>query len=69
VGRFSSRGISAIEQALWDIKGKCLGVPVYEMLGGKMRDKVPVYPTGQLPLYEQPVDEPDKQGPDQPGSG
>src|SRR5215469_11620480 len=26
-------GISAIEQALWDIKGKALGVPVYEMLG------------------------------------
>ncbi len=39
-------GISAIEQALWDIKGKCLGVPVYELLGGKMRDKVRVYPNG-----------------------
>jgi len=39
-------GISAIEQALWDIKGKCLGVPVYEMLGGKMRDMVRVYPNG-----------------------
>jgi galactonate dehydratase len=33
-------GISALEQALWDIKGKCLGVPIYEMLGGKMRDQV-----------------------------
>ena len=39
-------GISAIEQALWDIKGKCLGVPVYEMLGGKMRDMVRVYANG-----------------------
>jgi galactonate dehydratase len=39
-------GISAIEQALWDIKGKCLGVPVYEMLGGKMRDNVRVYANG-----------------------
>ena len=39
-------GISAIEQALWDIKGKCLGVPVFEMLGGKMRDKVRVYANG-----------------------
>lgn len=39
-------GISAIEQALWDIKGKCLGIPVYEMLGGKMRDRVRVYANG-----------------------
>jgi galactonate dehydratase len=39
-------GISAIEQALWDIKGKCLGVPVYELLGGKMRDRVHVYANG-----------------------
>jgi galactonate dehydratase len=39
-------GISAIEQALWDIKGKCLGVPVYELLGGKLRDKVRVYANG-----------------------
>ena len=28
-------GISAIEQALWDLKGKALGLPVYEMLGGE----------------------------------
>ena len=39
-------GISAIEQALWDIKGKALGVPVYELLGGKMRDEVRVYANG-----------------------
>ena len=35
--------ISAIDIALWDIKGKALGVPVYEMLGGKVREKVRVY--------------------------
>jgi galactonate dehydratase len=39
-------GISAIEQALWDIKGKKLGVPVYEMLGGKFRDQARVYANG-----------------------
>jgi galactonate dehydratase len=39
-------GISAIEQALWDIKGKALGIPVYEMLGGKCRDEVRVYANG-----------------------
>ncbi|MGE5549681.1 MAG: mandelate racemase/muconate lactonizing enzyme family protein [Bacteroidota bacterium] len=39
-------GISAIEQALWDIKGKALGVPVYELLGGKFRDRARVYANG-----------------------
>ena len=39
-------GISAIEQALWDIKGKLLGVPVYELLGGKCRDRVRLYANG-----------------------
>ncbi|HYM13468.1 MAG TPA: mandelate racemase/muconate lactonizing enzyme family protein [Bryobacterales bacterium] len=39
-------GISAIEQALWDIKGKALGLPIYEMLGGKIRDKARVYANG-----------------------
>ena len=38
--------ISAVEMALWDIKGKALGVPVYEMLGGKVRDDVRVYANG-----------------------
>ena len=35
--------LSAIDIALWDIKGKALGVPVYELLGGKCRDKVRSY--------------------------
>jgi galactonate dehydratase len=39
-------GISAVEQALWDIKGKALSVPVYGMLGGKFRDKARVYANG-----------------------
>jgi len=39
-------GISAIEQALWDIKGKALGVPIYELLGGKYRDSARVYANG-----------------------
>lgn len=41
--RISGTVFSAIEQALWDIKGKALGVPVYELLGGKLRDKIKVY--------------------------
>ncbi len=35
--------ISGIEQALWDIKGKALGVPVYELLGGRCRDRIRMY--------------------------
>ena len=35
--------ISGIEQALWDIKGKALGVPVYELLGGRVRDRIRMY--------------------------
>jgi L-alanine-DL-glutamate epimerase-like enolase superfamily enzyme len=36
-------GVSAIEIALWDLAGKAYGVPVYQMLGGKFRDKVRIY--------------------------
>lgn len=36
-------GVSGIETALWDLAGKAYGVPVYQMLGGKCRDKVRVY--------------------------
>lgn len=35
--------LSGVEHALWDIKGKALGVPVYELLGGQYRHKVRVY--------------------------
>jgi galactonate dehydratase len=49
-------GISALEQALWDIKGKCLGVPVYELLGGKMRDQVRVYANGWSYRCREPAD-------------
>ncbi len=39
-------GMSGIEQALWDIKGKACKLPVYEFLGGKMREKVRLYANG-----------------------
>ena len=35
--------IAGIDQALWDIKGKALGVPVHQLLGGQLRDRIRVY--------------------------
>jgi galactonate dehydratase len=43
VGIEGMTAISGIDQALWDIKGKDLGVPVFELLGGRVRDSVRVY--------------------------
>lgn len=42
-GPVLTSAISGIEQALWDIKGKKLGVPIYELMGGAVRDKIQVY--------------------------
>jgi len=42
-GVVTMSAISGIEQALWDIKAKALGVPLYEMLGGRVRDRVRAY--------------------------
>ena len=36
-------GVSGIEIALWDLAGKAYGVPLYQMLGGKFRDRIRVY--------------------------
>ncbi|MFN8491428.1 MAG: mandelate racemase/muconate lactonizing enzyme family protein [Caldilineaceae bacterium] len=56
VGGFKPWGsaVSAIEVALWDIAGKAAGVPVYKLLGGKIRDQVRVYHTAiQFPMAGQ----------------
>src|SRR5690606_38084979 len=37
---------SAIDLALWDLKGKLLGLPVYRLLGGPCRESIPLYATG-----------------------
>lgn len=46
------RSMSALDIALWDIKGRILDEPVYQLLGGKARDEIPVYNT----CYEQEYD-------------
>lgn len=42
-GAILMSAIAGIDQALWDIKGKALGVPVYQLLGGLVRDRMKVY--------------------------
>ena len=48
-GPILTSALSGIDQALWDIKGKLLGVPVYELLGGPTRDRVRVYGRASTP--------------------
>ena len=42
-GAIHMSALAGIDQALWDIKGKALGVPVHELLGGRCRDRIRVY--------------------------
>jgi galactonate dehydratase len=42
-GTIRCTAISAVEMAMWDILGKWLGVPVYRLMGGPTRDRIPVY--------------------------
>ena len=45
-GEVLTSAITGVETALWDIKGKTLGVPVYELLGGRTRDRIKLYANG-----------------------
>ena len=42
-GNILSSAVAAVDIALWDINGKALGVPVYRLLGGRSRERVPAY--------------------------
>jgi L-alanine-DL-glutamate epimerase-like enolase superfamily enzyme len=60
IGGFKPWGsaVSAIEMALWDIAGRAAGLPVYKLLGGKVRDRVRVYNGGvRSPMTGQAPDD------------
>ena len=50
--------LTAVETALWDLAGKALGLPVYQLLGGKFRDKIRVYM--DTALYQSSLPEPEE---------
>lgn len=56
-GRVLSAAISAIDIALYDIAGKALGVPVYQLLGGKQRERVPCFATTHAPMGPRLIEE------------
>ncbi|MGW8366488.1 mandelate racemase/muconate lactonizing enzyme family protein, partial [Streptomyces wedmorensis] len=45
-GEIVMSGIAVVETACWDIKGKALGVPVWQLLGGRVTDRVKAYANG-----------------------
>ncbi|MEM6381379.1 MAG: mandelate racemase/muconate lactonizing enzyme family protein [Pseudomonadota bacterium] len=53
-GVVNRSALSGIEAALWDIKGKALDVPVYELLGGKCRDRIRAYANNWAPVQAIP---------------
>jgi mannonate dehydratase len=55
-GPVTMRAIAAVDVALWDIKGKALGVPIYDLLGGKSRNGVMVYGHANGGSIEETVD-------------
>jgi galactonate dehydratase len=55
-GRVLTAAMSAIDIALYDIAGKALGVPVYELLGGRQRDYVPLFAVTLAPVGQPLID-------------
>ena len=54
-GEIVMSGIAIVEMACWDIKGKALGVPVWQLLGGKVTDKVKAYANGWYQTDRKPL--------------
>lgn len=56
-GRVLTAAISAIDIALWDIAGKALDVPVYQLLGGKQRENIPCFCTSTMPMGDALIED------------
>jgi galactonate dehydratase len=56
-GRVLQAAISAIDIALYDILGKALGVPVYQLLGGKQRDRIPTFASTSAPPGKKMIEQ------------
>lgn len=56
-GRVLLAAVSAIDIALHDVKGKALGVPVYDLLGGKQRDRIPTFASTSAPPGEEMIEQ------------
>lgn len=56
-GVIHTSAISGVDQALWDIAGKAAGLPVFKMLGGKVRDRVRCYIRSGPEFYGVPLEE------------
>ena len=53
-GEVVMTGLALIEMACWDILGKKAGMPVYQLIGGKVRDKIPAYANGWYKVERTP---------------
>ena len=59
-GKERLHALGAIDLALWDIKGKALNAPLYQLFGGKAREHIELYATSGLPPGLVPLDEAQK---------
>ena len=61
-GEVSQSALSAFDMACWDLMGQALGVPIYQLLGGRFRDRIPAYANGWYQAEREPARSPARRG-------